>query len=109
MATRIDDLKNGKMEKVHVIEVKIVKKVTEDYYIVADETAHILLASNQNLKEGSAYKIIKPSYDDSKLRKSSKFAAVKVERNIRTKVLKTEDEKILIASIHNDGEKPSQK
>ena len=40
MATRIDELKNGNTEKVHVLEVKIVKKVTEDYYIVADETAH---------------------------------------------------------------------
>ena len=109
MATRIDELKNGSTEKVHVLEVKIVKKVTEDYYIVADETAHTLLVSNQSLKEGSAYKIIKPSYEDSKLRKSSKFAAVKLERNIKIKVLKTEDEKVLIASIQHDGEETKSK
>ena len=102
MATSIENIKNGKAQKVNVIEIKIIQKVSDEHYIVADETAHALLVSDQNLKEGSAYKLIKPSYENSELRKSPKFAAIKVERNIKTKELKTEDEKVLTANMKHD-------
>ena len=69
MATSIENIKNGKAQKVNVIEIKIIQKVSDEHYIVADETDHALLVSDQNLKEGSAYKLIKPSYENSELRK----------------------------------------
>ena len=103
MAYRIADLKDGKADKVNTLEVKILKKVSNTNYIVADETANTLLVSDQSLKEGSAYKLIKPSYEESELRKNSKFGAIKVERNIKTKELKTEDEKLLVGSLKNGG------
>ena len=101
MALSIEDLKNGKTEKVNTLEIKIMKKVSDDKYIVADETAHTLLVSDQSLKEGSAYKLIKPSYEESVLSKNPKFAVIKVERNIKSKELKTEDEKLLVGSLKN--------
>ena len=109
MATSIANLKNGKAEKVNMIDIKILKKVSDEHYIVADETAHILLVSDQSLKEGSAYKLIKPSYGDSELRKNPKFGAVKVERNIKTKTLKTEEENVLVASFKHDEKKVNSK
>ena len=105
MAIKIEDLKNGKTEKVNMLEVKILKKVSHDNYIVGDETAHTLLVSDQSLKEGSAYKLIKPSYEDSELRKSPKFAAIKLETRIKTKALKTDDEKELVARVKHNGGK----
>ena len=99
MAMSIENLKNGKVEKVSMLDVKVIKKVADDYYIVADETDHALLVSDQSLKEGCAYKLIKPSFGDSELRKKTKYGAVKVERNVKTKVLKKEEEKVLVASI----------
>ena len=109
MATSIENLKNGKAQKVNVIEIKIIHKVSDEHYIVADETAHALLVSDQNLKEGSAYKLIKPSYEDSELKKSPKFAAIKLERNMKTKELKTADEKYLTKSIkHNEKQTNSK-
>ena len=109
MALRIEDLKNGKAEKLNMLEIKIMKKVSDDKYIVADETAHTLLVSDQSLQEGSAYKLIKPSYDDSELRKNAKFAAIKVGRKIKTRVLTTEDEKILVAGLRDTGKRNSSK
>ena len=109
MATSVEDLKKGKAQKVNVIEIKVLRKVSDEHYIVADETAHALLVSDQNLKEGSAYKLIKPSYENSELRKSPKFAAIKVERNIKTKELKPEDEKVLTASMKHDEKQMNSK
>ena len=99
MAGSIADLKNAKTEKVNMLEVKIVKKVSDEKYIAADETAHILFVSDQNLTEGSAYKLIKPTYENSELRKSPKFGAIKVERKIKTKPMKPADEEVLLASV----------
>ena len=109
MSYRIEDLKNGKVEKVNTLEVKILKIVSKVHYIVGDETSHTLLESDQYLKEGSAYKLIKPSYGYSKLRKNPKFAAIKVERKMRTKELIAEDEQVLIGSIKHDEKKASHK
>ena len=107
--TSIESLKNGRVQKGNMLDVKVVKKVAEEYYIVADETEHTLLVSPQELKEGSTYKLIKPSYADSELRKNPKFAVVKVERDIKTKPLKKDDEKLLVARImqteNNEGAK----
>ena len=70
-------VKNGLPKKISILEIKIQTKVSSDHYIVGDETDNILLVSEQNLKEGSCYKLIKPSYEDNKLNKNPKFAAVK--------------------------------
>ena len=107
--TSIESLKNGRVQKGSMLDVKVVKKVAEEYYIVADETEHTLLVSTQDLKEGSSYKLIKPSYADSELRKNPKFAVVKVERDIKTKQLKKDEEKLLVGRIKqtekNEGAK----
>ena len=73
MELRIDDLKNGKTEKVNTLEIKIMKKVSDEKYIAADETAHTLLVLDQSRKGGSAYNLIKPSYEDDDVLKKTKY------------------------------------
>ena len=105
MAKTIASLKSGMMdEKIGVLDIQIVKKISEVSYIVADKKDHIVLVSDQSLQTGSAYRLIKPSYSELILRKNSKFAAVKMENTITTKPLKKEDEEILCANI-TAGEK----
>ena len=80
MAKTIASLKSGMMdEKIGVLDIQIVKKISEVSYIVADKKDHIVLVSDQSLQTGSAYRLIKPSYSELILRKNSKFAAVKME------------------------------
>ena len=109
MATSLEKLKKGKIDKINMIDVKVVKKINEEDYIVADETEHTLLGSPQKLKEGCSYKLIKPSFADSQLIKKTKFAAVKIEREIKTKVLKKEDEKKLVEKINLENGKEEPK
>ena len=100
MAKTIASLKSGMLDdKIGVLDIQIVKKISEDSYIVADRKDHIVLVSDQILQTGSAYRLIKPSYSELILRKNPKFAAVKMENPITTKPLKKEDEDILCANI----------
>ena len=61
--------KIGLAEKIRILEIKIHTKVSSDYYIIDDETDNILLGSKQNLKEDSCYKLVKPGYEENKLKR----------------------------------------
>ena len=104
MDKSIASLKSGIVEKVNVIDVKVIEKVIEDYYIVSDGKDHIVLVSEQKLQNGSSYKLIKPSYSETKLRKNPKFAVVKIEKEIKTKTLKKDDRDTLLGHIKEKGE-----
>lgn len=99
----IGKLKTGKLNKVNIVEVKIVKKVADECYIVSDGSDHILLESPQKLTEGMTYKLIKPSYGDGKLSRNSKFAAIKSEKEIHPKDLKPNEEKKLLENMGNSS------
>ena len=99
MAKSIADLKDGIQEKVGVHDIQIVKQISADHYIVGDKNDHIVLISEQNLQSGSAYRLIKPSFSEMKLRKNPKFATVKMENKIKTKPLSKKDEEVLCENI----------
>ena len=99
METSIERLKNGESLKVNMLEVKVVKKVSENCYIVGDQKGNMLLDSEQSLKEGTVYKLIKPLFENMKLRRNPKFAAIKMEKDIKTKTLEEGEEDILCENI----------
>ena len=102
MAKSIACLKSGSVEKVSMIDPKVIEKVSEDHYIVSDGKDHIVLVSEQKLQKNSSYKLIKPSYTETELRKNPKFAVVKIEKEIKTKVLKNEERDNLLRHISRE-------
>ena len=102
MDSSIEKLKNGETCKVSNLEVKVVKNVFKNWYIVADEKGNMLLDSEQCLKEGSTYKLIKPTCVNSTLKKHPKFAAIKMEKGIKAKALKDGEEDELLKKIKDD-------
>ena len=108
MAKSLGDFKDGIVDKVGVLDIHIVKQISDDHYIVGDKKDYMLLVSEQNLQSGSAYRLIKPSFLETKLRKNPNFAAVKLGNKIKTKPLTKSDEDVLCANIAID-EKSSYK
>lgn len=88
----VKTVKAGNVKKIGFLEIKIQRKVSSDHYIAGDVTDNILLVSEQNLREDSCYKLIKPYYEDKKLKQNPKFAAVKLQKNLDAVTLT--DEKI---------------
>ena len=109
MENSIVTSKKGSRDKVSVLDIKVIKKISDDSYIVGDEKDHVVLVSDQSLTDNAVYRLIKPSYDDMKLRKNPKYGVVKLERQIKTKDLKKEDEEKLSAGIKKTGEMSSNK
>ena len=99
METSVECLKNWEAQKVNMLEVKVIKKVSENFYIVGDKKGHVLLESEQGLKEGTVYKLIKPLLENMGLRRNPKFAAIKMEKDIKTKTLNQGEEDKLCESI----------
>ena len=87
-------------EQINVIDVKVMKDISDDYYIAGDMSGFMILVSDQKLKEGQAYKLIKPKVKDGEIQKNPKFAMIKVE-NVKTKVLTKEKTEKLVKSIKN--------
>ena len=100
MAKTIASLKGGTLDdKIGVLDIQVIKQISEDSYIVGDKKDHIVLVSDQILETGYGYRMIKPSYSEMTLRKNPKFAAIKLENKIPTKALTKEDEETLRANI----------
>ena len=109
MDVNLRKIKSGSVAKISVLDIKVLKKISDDHYIVADETDQILFESEQNLKEESCYKLIKPVYLANKLTKNSKFAAVKLQKKLNTPVLKQPDVKSFLATLETGKEKGESK
>ena len=109
MDINVKNINAGKVNKISFLEIKIHKKVSPDHYIVGDQTDKILLVSDQSLKEDSCYKLIKPSYEDKKLKKNQKFAAVKLQKEIKTELLKADEAQSFEAELDTDTRKSSPK
>ena len=67
MDVNLRNIKKGNVAKIGVLEIKVLKKISDDNFIVANETDQILFESEQNLNEQSCYKLIKPVYVANKL------------------------------------------
>ena len=105
MEINVKNVRTGKVSKIASLEIKVLKKVSPDHYVVGDKTDKILLVSDQSLKEDSCYKLIKPSYEDKKLKRNQKFAAVKLQKDIKTEMLKAEEAKSFEAELNTDTRK----
>ena len=109
MDINVKNINAGKVSKISSLEIKILKKVSPDHYIVGDQTDKILLVSDQSLTEDSCYKLIKPSYQDKKLKKNTIFAAVKLQKDIKTEVLKADEAQSFEAALETDTRKSPPK
>ena len=109
MDVNLRNIKSGNVAKVSVVEIKVLKKISDDHYIVADETDQMLLESEQNLKEESCYKLIKPVYEANKLAKNSKFAVVKLQKKLNTAALKEQVVKSFLAKLETVQDKGESK
>ena len=99
---KIENVIHDNVEKVDIIDVKVITNPTQDQYIVADETGFILLISDQILKADSSYKLIKPKYNQNMiLEKNPKFKAVKIEVKMKINKLSEETEKRLMGLVDN--------
>ena len=85
-------------DQINVIDVKVIKYISDDYYIVGDNSGFIILVSDQKLTEGQGYKLIKPKFQDDQLKKNPKFSMIKAE-NIKTKNLSNYETERLLKSI----------
>ena len=85
-------------DQIKVIDVKVVKYISDDYYIVEDNSGFIILVSDQKLTEGQGYKLIKPKFQDDQLKKNPKFSMIQAE-NIKTKNLSNYETERLLESI----------
>ena len=91
-------------DQVNIIDVKVMKYISDDYYIVGDISGFMILVSDQRVNEGQAYKLIKPKLTDQKIKKKPKFAMIKVE-NVKTKILTNEQTENLTSWIKPTVEK----
>ena len=103
---KIEKIVQDNIEKIDIVDLKVIKKLNEDHYIVADESGFVLLLSDQILQENTSYKLIKPKYnqDPQKLIKNPKFSAVKKEVNIKVKKLSIEIENRLKKDVETKPE-----
>ena len=61
MPTSIKQIRKDNQEIVETtVDVKVYKKIKNDFYIVVDETGHVLLETSQELQENIVYKLLKP-------------------------------------------------
>ena len=63
MPHTIQQIQKEKKEIIEsMLDVKVFKKICDNAYIVYDATAHALLETSQELKEGMVYKLLKPKF-----------------------------------------------
>ena len=48
---KIEKIVQDNIEKIDIVDLKVIKKLNEDHYIVADESGFVLLLSDQILQE----------------------------------------------------------
>lgn len=90
MPNTIQQIKKDNTEKIETtLDVKIYRKISENLYIVVDNTAHALLETSQELQENIVYKLLKPQ-----------FLAGKFKANPKLKILRTK--------LTMDGKKMTQ-
>ena len=81
MPTTIKKIQAEDKESVEdILNIKIVRKIAEETYVVADETSHALLRTSQDLEENGVYKLLKPKYRNSVLEANPKLKLLKVSQ-----------------------------
>ena len=76
-----------------IINIKVVKKLANDNFVVADETGHSLLRTSQDLEENCVYKLLKPLYINKMLEANPKLKLLKSKQKLTSQKITTEDMK----------------
>ena len=92
MPTSIKQIRKENQEIIETtLDVKVYKKINDNFYIVFDESGHALLESNQVLSDNIVYKLLKPKYRNNALQANPKLRILKTKGNLEGKPLtKTE-------------------
>ena len=69
------------------LDLKIITKITNNIYVVGDETGSALLETSQDLQEGTVYKILKPFFTNDTFQANPKFKILKTKKTLMTKSL----------------------
>lgn len=88
MPTSIKQIRKENQEIIEsTLDIKVYKKINENFYIVVDENAHALLESSQELLENIVYKLLKPKFVNSILYANPKLKILKTKLKLEGKSL----------------------
>ena len=82
-----------------IINIKVVKKLANDNFVIADETGHSLLRTSQDLEENCVYKLLKPMYINKMLEANPKLKLLKSKTKLTAQKITTEDMKKYEAEV----------
>ena len=88
MPSNILKTKKDGVERIETtLDLKIITKITNNIYVVGDETGSALLETSQDLQEGTVYKILKPFFTNDTFQANPKFKILKTKKTLMTKSL----------------------
>ena len=92
MPTTIKQIKKDNEEIIETtLDVKVYQKINDNFYVIVDETGHVLLESNQVLEENIGYKLMKPKFINKTLQANPKLKMLKTKGKLEgTKLTKVD-------------------
>ena len=100
MPSNIKKIQDENKESVEdILNIKVVKKLADDKFVVADETGHSLLRTTQDLEENCVYKLLKPRFISQMLEANPKLKLLKSKQKLTAKKIPTEDMKKYEAEV----------
>ena len=105
MPTTIKKIQAEDKESVEdILNIKIVRKIAEETYVVADETSHALLRTSQDLEENGVYKLLKPKYRNSVLEANPKLKLLKSKHELEAQKVSQKDLKQYEVTIESPNQ-----
>ena len=92
-----------------IVNIKIVKKIADENFVVADETGHALLRTSQDLEENGVYKLLKPKYKNSVLEANPKLKLLKSKHKLEAQKVSPKDLKQYECTISSSQPKSKEK
>ena len=84
MPTTINQIKKDNPEIIETtLDIKVYQKIHDNFYIIIDETGHVLLETNQVLELNIVYKLIKPKFRNKALQTKSQTKNAEDKRKTR--------------------------
>ena len=92
MPTTIKQIKKDNPEIIETtLDIKVYQKINDNFYIIIDETGHVLLETNQVLELNIVYKLMKPNFSNKALQTNPKLKMLKTKGKLEgAKLTKSE-------------------
>ena len=92
MPTTIKQIKKDNQEIIETtLDIKVYQKINDNFYIIIDETGHVLLETNQVLELNIVYKLMKPNFRNKALQTNPKLKMLKTKGKLKgVKLTKSE-------------------